>query len=293
MLEQRKGEIRRATSIGETAESYDAQIERFESRNAQRGWGFTPDEIEALKENIKNRRYIEMSHSSPWIRTLDIWRGGSLERNMAESIEWLRDEADIQGVGVDARDFPFIPVFRPGSEREADKKLAYSCFGIIASNAFFEEYHDPPTVHEGKGDRRGQPMRWPGLEIIDFLALNPRAIGALRENAEVNIRLRESGSDERYVDMLFLPGVTSQLPKKITEDSTAKPHIIGKEMLVIRYDAKANSIVLESDRAFHKVGVWHSAGIYPNFRSAGMVSYENNLPHRETSMSLGHMIAPY
>ncbi|OVE78638.1 hypothetical protein BVY00_02260 [bacterium G20] len=142
----------------------DQLVDKIMARSELRNWGFTDEHPQALREQLAGRE-----HAGPLAPVgVTIWRGvGNLAYNWAESLAWWSDEMKV--IGLNPVDYlsELEPKLYPNRESSLRPMLQ-------ACNLDFYTFWDPKNGIVPRDVRNAHPMRkWPALEVIDFLALNP------------------------------------------------------------------------------------------------------------------------
>lgn len=148
----------------------DQLVARFMARNELRNWGFTDNDAESLRQQLQGH-----DHAGPLLPlSLSIWLG-SLERTWAEALLWALDTAREVGLTADNYLANVKPEFYKGSEFRGRKRQ----LDVVGLD--FQTFYDP--VNGIAPDRiRPQRERWPSLEVLYFLALNPGYLKAMDGN---------------------------------------------------------------------------------------------------------------
>lgn len=159
-------------------------FERFKARSELRGWDFAGHEREAL--------YLELQrheHAGQLLPVgLSIWLSKDLRYNWQEALAWAFDTACE--VGLNPYDYVGdSPLeFCPGSEILGGRKVEAVGLDFLT---FRDAEHGiiPRDVRNAHPDRR-----WPSLEALYFLALNPGYMKAM---------------DGRDIPFLIAPGLVA------------------------------------------------------------------------------------
>lgn len=138
-------------------------VEKIMARSELRGWGFTDEHAEQLCQQLAGR-----DHAGPLVPVgITIWREGNLAHNWAESLAWWNDE--MKAIGLEPVDYlsELEPKLYPNRESSLRPMLE-------ACDLDFQAFWNPQDGVVPRDVRNAHPMRkWPALEVIDLLALNP------------------------------------------------------------------------------------------------------------------------
>lgn len=141
----------------------DEYVERIMARSELRGWGFTCEHADQLRDQLADR-----DHAGPLTPVgVTIWREGDLAHNWAESLAWWSDE--MKAIGLKPVDY--LSSLKPKlyHNRESSLRPILSACGLD-----FQTFWDSEGGIVPRDVRSAHPMRkWPATEVIDFLALNP------------------------------------------------------------------------------------------------------------------------
>lgn len=137
--------------------------DRIVARAELRGWKLPQEQLDALKVQLET-----LDHASDF-QPVDIsmWLGGDLAYNRAEAVAWLKDEVEAKGLEFVDYTGEGRTSFYPGSEQSGEPSIS-------ACGLDIQLFWNPTDGVVPKDIRESQPsMRWPGLEVFWFLALNP------------------------------------------------------------------------------------------------------------------------
>jgi hypothetical protein len=143
----------------------DEYVDRIMARSQMRGWGFTPADAKRLEDMMHD-------HYGPLDPTgVSIWLGGDLRFNWDEMMAWLKDEVAALSIPLQGGFSPDRLSFFPGSEQAGRRKL-----GVVDLNLGQNWYPGEGVVARYV---RSSRSKWPSLEVLTLLALNPQMAAAM------------------------------------------------------------------------------------------------------------------
>lgn len=134
-------------------------VSRIVARSQARDWGFSNQQLTTLERELEG-----LDHAGPLSPVgVRIWLG-SLEKTWQESMLWLKEETEAQGLEY-CPHFDSVPTFRPGSEIKSKPRLA--CVGLDLT------LWNP---QDGIVPKQELPKldSWPTVEVPQLLCLNPQ-----------------------------------------------------------------------------------------------------------------------
>jgi hypothetical protein len=168
----------------------DQYAERILARSRLRGWGFdggAGDPIMKLAFRSNANLWEHWGILKPVGAML--WLGHDLAYNWAEGLAWLKDELEAADTGLKWNNYlkDAVISFYPGSEQSGKPNagavgLDLSAFWVPRDSLLASGGGLVPS------ERRRQKMqigyRWPALEVLWFLALNPQYCGFMNGKTE-------------------------------------------------------------------------------------------------------------
>lgn len=132
-------------------------VDRIMARSKLRGWGFTRSDAKRLAASLHD-------HEGDLRPTgLKVWLGKDIKFNLHEMILWLRDEVRLLGFGFTDYISGEYLSFHSGSEISGDRSLEPEYFDL-------QTFSGPQST----SDVRLLRTRWPSIEVVVLLALNPQ-----------------------------------------------------------------------------------------------------------------------
>lgn len=131
------------------------------ARSKKRGWGYTKAETDKLAAEL-------LDHAGDLQPTsVSVWLGKDLKFNYSEILLWIRDEVEKLGFRFkEYSDYANRLSFLSGSEISG-KRFLGPCY--LELKKFRDKVNGIVF-----GDVKSQSQRWPSLEVLILLALNPQ-----------------------------------------------------------------------------------------------------------------------
>lgn len=153
-------------------------VYRIMARSQLRDWGFTQADADKLSTTMHDH------HGQLMPTGVSIWLGKNLKFNWTEMTAWIEDE--VKALEFTFQDYfgPSRLSFYPGSEVTGKRKLDVVDFDLAT---FWDSINGVIP-----GDVRSTRQKWPGLEVLQLLALNPQVCVAM---------------DGKTIPYMFAPGL--------------------------------------------------------------------------------------